>query len=356
VGRAMILDSLASSDYEGLQALFEIDPGSLVPMPGYEGCRNIVYFFKSRGADRVLRISCRDDRDRDSVQGELDFIAHLAGGGMSVALPLPSRNARLVEDLVIGEAAFPCVSFAKAAGERLPDRGYRYRQGAPIEEYYRNFGAAIGRMHNLAKSYRPSSPEYGRPAWLDGIEAAMARYLPQEMGRVAVKFRELIDELRERDRGPDSYGLCHCDFNDGNFAIDYSDGTITVFDFDDVAYNSFMYDIADAWRCGLGWAMREADAGKRKERMDHWFGRLMEGYAGQNSLQGIDLSKLPLFLKAVEMEGVLDGFRSLAEEGESLEDDDGLRYALRCVEEDIPYFGLYDSIFSPEHPFELEIR
>ncbi len=31
----------------------------------------------------------------------------------------------------------------------------------------------------------------------------------------------------------------------------------------------------------------------------------------------------------------------------------GLRYKLHCIENDIPYLGFFDSIISPERPFEL---
>lgn len=30
----------------------------------------------------------------------------------------------------------------------------------------------------------------------------------------------------------------------------------------------------------------------------------------------------------------------------------GLRYKIRCIENDIPYLGFFDRIFSPERPFE----
>ena len=53
----------------------------------------------------------------------------------------------------------------------------------------------------------------------------------------------------------DSYGLIHNDFNDGNFTVDYDNGDITVFDFDDCCYFWFMYDLACAWEGGIGRVM-----------------------------------------------------------------------------------------------------
>jgi hypothetical protein len=37
-----------------------------------------------------------------------------------------------------------------------------------------------------------------------------------------------------------------------------------------------------------------------------------------------------------------------------LEEEGMVNYLIRCIEEDIPYLGLYDPIFSPEHPFSLD--
>jgi len=31
----------------------------------------------------------------------------------------------------------------------------------------------------------------------------------------------------------------------------------------------------------------------------------------------------------------------------------GLRYKIHCIENDIPYLGFFDSIFSPKRPFKL---
>jgi len=42
----------------------------------------------------------------------------------------------------------------------------------------------------------------------------------------------------------ESYGLVHCDVNPTNFYV--NDGQITLFDFDDCAYNWFINDIAVA--------------------------------------------------------------------------------------------------------------
>ena len=53
------------------------------------------------------------------------------------------------------EKRFYVSLFEYAKGTLLSDNGYRYREGAPLEEYFYNTGKALGAIHRLSKQYRP---------------------------------------------------------------------------------------------------------------------------------------------------------------------------------------------------------
>ena len=159
--------------------------------------------------------------------------------------------------------------------------------------------------------------------------------------------------MTELPKDNDAYGLIHADFNDGNFCVDYTNGDITIFDFDDSAYCWFMYDLADAWRSGMGWTMAEEEPSKRRDFMDKYFDTLLSGYAREHALPETWLKRLPTFLKLIEMEALLSEFRDMSINGSDEEYDGALAYQQKCIEEDIPFLGFFDGIYSPKHPFEL---
>ena len=103
----------------------------------------------------------------EQIQAELHFVNYLAQGGVRVSIPILSEHGNLIEVLPAAGIPFIAVSFVKGRGMRMPDNGYRYRVGAPIEEYFHNWGQVLGQMHRLAKSYQPLSNAIKRPEWFD---------------------------------------------------------------------------------------------------------------------------------------------------------------------------------------------
>lgn len=160
----------------------------------------------------------------------------------------------------------------------------------------------------------------------------------------------LIAELHALPKDTDTYGLIHNDFNDGNFTVDYDNGDITVFDFDDSCYFWFMYDIACAWEGGIGRTMfRPLE--ERRDFMDRYMEQVMTGYNRENTLSAEWLDRLPLFLRLVQMQELMHFAQYMDDPDEELQSE--LRYKIHCIENDIPYMGFFDSVFNPEQPFTL---
>lgn len=352
--RNKILSEIAAHRLPDLAALYSIDEGSLRLLDGHEGCQNLVYSYTSFGEERVLRISFRDDRDRSQIEGELEFILHLREGGVSVAYPIASSGGRFVETLDLDTRPVHCVSFIRARGSRLSDMGYKYREGVPLTRYFEDFGAALGKMHRLSHSFMPSESSRRRPDWIDSIEARIREYMPPNLGNTRKAFESLLEETKRLAKDESRYGLTHGDFGDGNFMIDYETGEITPFDFDDCRYNWYIYDLADAWTKGFGWAQFESSVEKRKDVMANWFDHVLKGYSSEREPDSSALDRLPFFLKLVEMDNFLDELRYRTLSGEGLEPDEELGYTIRCIDEGIPYFGFFEQIYSTEHPFVLD--
>lgn len=174
--------------------------------------------------------------------------------------------------------------------------------------------------------------------------------VPDKHDVVRDKILAHLKIIKELPKDRESYGLLHGDFNDGNFTVDYTNGDITAFDFDDACYFWFVYELASAWEGGVGRAMFR-DLTARKAFMDHYFEQVMEGYNKENTLSDVWLARMPLFLKLIQIEEFLYFVQYINDEDAEIQA--GLKYKMKCIEEDIPYLGFFDSIYSPEKPFKL---
>lgn len=350
--REEIIQICESQVLEEATAHFGTRKEELVIFPEFEGAANLVYEYEIDKKPMILRISFTPERTLEQIQAELHFVNYLSENGVKVSKPVPSKNGNLVETIKGKGIAFRIVTFIKGKGIRVPDNGYRYRTDAPIEEYFRNWGQILGQMHALTKNYHPESSLILRPEWFDLHKSrlGMVTQLPDRLHRVQAQIQFLLDELKSLPRDKDSFGLIHGDFNDGNFTVDYTNGDITVFDFDDSCHFWFMYEIASAWEGGIGRAMFRG-LNERKSFMEYYMEQVMEGYNRQNSLSDEWLERLPLFIKLIQIEEFLHYSQYLNEPDDELQGE--LNYKIKCIENEIPYMGFYSDIYSQEKPFSL---
>jgi Ser/Thr protein kinase RdoA (MazF antagonist) len=352
VQRDKIVQICDSQVLEVATAQFGTRKDALQVFPEHEGAANLVYEYEVDKKPLILRISFTPERTLEQIQAELHFVNYLAENGVNVSTPVPSRNGNLIETVQAMGISFHSVTFIKGKGMRVPDIGYRYRSDAPIEEYFRNWGQMLGQMHARTKQYHPENSAPQRPEWFDlhKNRLALATHLPDRLQRVQSQIQQLLDELRALPRDKESFGLIHGDFYDGNFTVDYANGNITVFDFDDSCHFWFIYEIASAWESGTGRIMFRG-LNERKSFMEQYMEHVLEGYSRENSLPDKWLERLPLFIKLIQVEKFLQAAQYLDESNAGLEGE--LNYKIHCIENGLPYMGFFDTIYSPEKPFSL---
>ncbi len=337
---------------ETISRLFGTRKDQLKMFPAYEGAANLVYEYDLDGKATILRISFNQERTLAEIQAELHYINFLAENEVRVSQPIQSKNGNLVETIKVQGIPFYAVSFIKGKGMRVPDNGYRYRDDAPIEEYYQNWGQMLGKMHALTKRYQPMNDLIVRPNWFELHQPTrkIEDRIPDRFPLLRERIRSLLDEIQSLPKDYDGYGLIHGDFNDGNFTVDYTTGDITVFDFDDSCYFWFMYELASAWEGGIGRVMYR-DVEERKDFMDHYMEEVMKGYHQENTLSTEWMSRLPLFIQLIQVEEILHYIQYINVPDVELQKR--LGYKIFCIENQIPFKGFFDPIYSPEHPGSL---
>ena len=313
--------------------LFSLQNYDCCEIEGHEGGRNKIFVCsKDREKRFVLRVSVTGDRTEKDYLAETEFVHYLAQNGAPVTDVIPSVNGKLVE--VVEGASLVFISlFEYAKGMLLCDNGYRYREGAPLEEYFFNTGKTLGKIHTLAKGYEPSEG-HRRPDYFDKYNMeyinklipdtpAVYKYLKNTITARLEKFRELPTDTQ-------SYGLVHFDFSDGNYHIDMSTGDITVFDFDNCIYCWYMFDLANLYLHGEGWARHIPDPKEREAYMQHYFDTILEGYKTEATIDDTLLNQLPLFIDMVMIENIVDEFECAAREGEEVDFED-IREAVKWL-------------------------
>ena len=269
---------------------YAIAPDKIHLLDSFE---SIIYEFEREGNGFVLRIGHSFRKSEALIQGEVDWINHLARGGVSVARAIPSENGKLVEVIDDSQGGqFLVTAFIKAKGQQPWVAGWTSTR-------YENYGRLIGKMHALAVDYRPV-PAWQRPEWNDASMQFIEMYLPKSEVIAHQKYRSVLEHIHSLPKDNASYGLIHQDAHQNNFFIDAA-GALTLFDFDDCAYSWFINDIAivlfyismDAEELGF-----PDSASFTHEFLIHF----LRGYRQSYALSPAWLKEIPVFLKLRELE------------------------------------------------------
>jgi Ser/Thr protein kinase RdoA (MazF antagonist) len=273
---------------------YGINPAGCKRLGSFE---NFVFECEQSSQSRILRLTDSEHRRPDMIRGELEWIRHLADGGVSVSGGVESNNGKLVEvipveadsDVSDEELFFSAVMFDKAPGDHAGPSDWN-------ETLFEQWGEMTGRMHRLAKSFQPSRSEYKRKHWIEDEDLKIDEILPSGHELVVEKFDTVTRKLNALPADRDSFGLIHVDFHQGNFFV--HEGKITLFDFDDCHYDYFANDIA----IPLFYAARSAMSGSDPVEFARIFlSAFARGYRKENDLPVHGFDHLHDFMKLREI-------------------------------------------------------
>ncbi len=190
---------------------------------------NIVYEMQGQ----ILRLTENHHRSAAQLNAELDFISTLWDGGVSVAKPQISINGLRVETIDNHHISI----FEKAEGT-IENAELTFSSLRAT----RNLGLQLGKIHSLSVSF--SSKDSKRHHFSDVMHLKNGlQSIPAEDQLAITEFKKGVSWLNTLPKDKNVYGLVHMDAHNRNFSIDTNEN-ITLFDFDDCAYNFFAYDLA----------------------------------------------------------------------------------------------------------------
>ncbi|KIL34396.1 hypothetical protein SD71_20460 [Cohnella kolymensis] len=252
---------------------------------------NYVFEMERNGELSILRLTHSSHRSEAQIAAELSWISYLVSQGLKIPQCYRSQNGRTTELIEAGGSYFTASLFEKARGH-LPD----YTNPAQWNvDLFRQWGELTGRMHAATTRYVVRDDELRRSSWDDDdlIKNANDYILPGDE-YVLERLNEVLAHLHGLRSSNDVYGLIHTDIHPRNFFV--SDGEISVFDFDDCAYNWFIHDVAIPLYYSLTWVPFENSSSKTQFAQD-FFQAFWSGYRCAYELPLEWLEHLPYFLK-----------------------------------------------------------
>lgn len=247
------------------------------------------YSFVRDGKEYILRLEMDGVSRVGQTKAEMDWLLYLSGKGVSVSVPLKTRDGELA---VLSEKTGE--SCLISACGRVAGRKWDVNDPALWNErIFHSWGKTMGDIHRVTKDYRPAAGLERRPEFASIILDTVKAFPSVNRAAEAV-LREIAALPRDRD----SYGLIHYDLNPANFMIDGE--WIHVYDFADCSYGWFALDIGCALAVGL-WLGRRNDAGY--DFTDDIIRNFLRGYLSANALNDFWLSKIPLFMRLCQIAG-----------------------------------------------------
>lgn len=256
---------------------------SLKLLGGFD--QNVFEYNGEDGRRLIMKFLDASKYRKASIIRELTWMAHLAEQGLNMAVSIRSAQDLLIEEVTHDSKRYHVIAFTKAPGSPLTDVTSDF---AIIKQW----GRGMGRMHKLGKKDATASSLVHRmafPQWNDHVIFTDA--FPEAAGkRVHTQWKQYLQELESLPQDEEGYGIVHNDLHHHNFHV--HNGEIIFFDFGDVSYHWFAYDIAIA----IYHAVQTVSENRKAEFVARFFDSFLSGYLQENTLSEEWIQRIPLFI------------------------------------------------------------
>jgi Ser/Thr protein kinase RdoA (MazF antagonist) len=284
------------------------------------------YLLTTRDARYIIRVYRARARTPAEVGYELELLAHLAARGVSVAVPIPTRDGCLSHPLVAPEGTRQLVLFP-------------YIEGIPLSwneaEHCYLAGKLLAAIHTASEDFesRQARCRLDLAYLIDAPLAAIRPFLahrPEDWSYLERFASRLRARAEAAIRSGLDWGVCYGDLRSGKIHI--SEGvTCTALDFD---------------RCGPGWRAYDLAAiqwvGMGDERGRIW-ASFMKGYTETRPLAAAELAAMPIFHATCHL-AMLGGY------AENVDDWGALRLGDSLFDRELAFFREWEAKHLKEEP------
>lgn len=195
---------------------------------------NAVYPFKQNGKVCFLRLAPTQEKQKNNIFGEMEFISYLSEHDYPGNVPIKSVTGETCIKLMTSWGEYYATAFESAKGVQL-------EKTDKSDEIMYQYGKALGKLHSLSSQFAPKIKKWTYLNVLDWIELVLHEYnAPDD---ILQKLTSLKQELGKVSINNSNYGLIHYDFELDNVFYDKDTNTCSVIDFDDGMYHWYALDI-----------------------------------------------------------------------------------------------------------------
>ncbi len=219
------------------------------------------------GKKLVIKFVKSSANGEQAIRSEIEWLDYLHDNGLSVVKPYHvtagSGINRITEEFFI-------VAYEKVAGIHIDpsDKTVWNR------ELFVKWGAAMGKMHVLAKAF---TAQHRRPQWFEN-DLFSERHLSALEPEILKRLQQHHSDFSKLPTTAGVYGLIHGDLTHHNLL--YTDHQVTLIDFGDSEYNWFAYDIAVSIYHA---AQTVKDEAERLAFAKMFAGHFLDGYAREHT-------------------------------------------------------------------------
>ncbi|MGA8942512.1 MAG: phosphotransferase [Thermoactinomyces sp.] len=245
-----------------------------------------VYQYKRSGTPCILKLIPVAAKDRSQLYSELEWVSYLRQNGIPIPDQILSGNGQAVETIVKLPLPFCIVSFKKEEGKKIntsnPD--------VWNPRLLRRIGQILGKMHSLSARFHARETVPLFEEWDEG--EIFYRDVSCIDGWISDLFNVFRQKIKTFPQTEQSYGLIHNDFQPGSFLVDANDNVI-IYDFSNVKYHYFTYDIATF----LFHALESVPKEDQTTYKHLFLNTLMEGYFLEHHLEDGWQKQIDIFLE-----------------------------------------------------------
>ncbi|MBU5439206.1 phosphotransferase [Tissierella sp. MSJ-40] len=276
---------------------WEYDLSSLGMLDYYRISSNAVYPFQYNGQTRILRFSPVEEKDKNNLIGELDFIRYLRLKEYPALKTVVSKNNKEFMEISTPWGNYFAVVFERVLGNSLDNIDY-------TEEICRKHGRYLGKLHSLSSEYNPNKKfRWSYEDVLEWIEKELLSFPNEAIAKQEAKIlKEYLSKLPKNDQ---VFGLIHYDFELDNVFYSQSTDTLSIIDFDDSMYHWYVMDIVQA----LDNIKEEIDCGDFSIMKENF----IKGYREEFDISDEMLLRIPIFRRFANLYGYSRVLRSSAE-------------------------------------------
>lgn len=274
-----------------------IDPESPKFLEYYRISANAVYWCKNKGETFFLRFAPADEKFKEDILGELEYIKYLKSNGYSAIETILSKHGNELEVVETPWGLYYAVAFKRACG-------YQLSSISITDNIIFGFGKALGKLHKLSSKYTPLS--HTRKSWkdiFDWMETVLLDF-PNELA-AKDELALLNNYFTKLPATSENFGIIHYDFEFDNVFYEKNTDTYTAIDFDDGMYFWYVADIEQSID-----SIRDEVP---DQHIEEYIKEFIDGYRSEFNVSDDMLKILPIFRRYANLYGYVRVLRAIDE-------------------------------------------